>query len=641
MVRMGRSAAAGVALAVMTALVGCSSYDPEAGLDRQDYRDLLARRGPEQARPKDEPPIPELQPILAAPTPPDLVDQRRVSVTMTEETPLKDVLWELARKADVDVELDSRIDGAIIFRATDRPFGEVVHRIADLAGLRYTFENNVLRFELDEPFTRHYRVDMLNLKRTTKSSIAASTDVFAAVGGSSGGGANGSSTAIDNESENDFWTEVSDGIQRVIEERIAPPRTGPVQPASMVMPMGGSGGPQAATGAAGATDATAGSAATPTGAPAAPGGGAGSTAAASAAAAQQISQQTSDAISAASAPPASPAAPMAAAGTDEEDSQYFTINRQAGIITVFTTEKKHRKIRQYIDALRSALRGQVLIEAKVVEVTLDDKFQAGIDWNYVGIEGTTISTELTTGILPAGRTNPTLAATLGGNSPIGRALDLTAALQLLNTFGTTRTLSSPRLTVTNNETALLKVAENEVYFRLEVETETADNGVTTTTYTSELNTVPVGLLMNVQPSINTETDSITMSLRPTISRVVDQRADPAVALQAGAIGRSDITSLIPVIEVREMDSVVTMDSGSVLVMGGLMQERAAKTEEKVPGIGDVPLVGEAFKHHNDATLMTELVVFLRATIVHDRDSVHPADVDLYNKFAPDPRPIAF
>lgn len=577
-------------------LAACGGYDERGGLQREDYEALMSRRGPEQSMPRVEPPIPDLQPILAAPTPPDMADQRRVTINVTDATPLRDVLIELARRADVDLELDPRIQGGVIVSARERPFAEVVGRIADLAGLRYTFENNVLRMELDEPYAVHYRMDMLNLRRTLSSTITANTDVFTSVGdGGAGGG--GSSASITAEAVNDFWEEITEGMDRIIAEQPAASRLSTV--AAQIIPT------------------TPDPAATP---PA------------------EGAEPTPEAATAA------PASETAAAsdGAGSDNPAYYTLNRQAGLITVYAPQRQHKRVDEYLKQLRNALTGQVLIEAKVVEVTLNDEFRAGIDWRYFGIRGLTMGANLTTGVLPIDRLLPTASANV---ALPGTSFD--NFISLMDHFGTSRTLSSPRLTVVNNETALLKVAENEVYFRLTIERDRdPETGIETRTYTSELNTVPIGLLMAVQPSINLATGQVHLNLRPTISRVVRRVEDPAVQLVMADINASNntnlsVTSLVPVVEVREMDSVVTMDSGSVMVMGGLMQERAENEREQVPGLGDIPVAGNLFRRQQRATEVVELVIFLRATIVRDRDSVHPADIDLYNRFGPDPRPLAF
>jgi len=132
-------------------------------------------------------------------------------------------------------------------------------------------------------------------------------------------------------------------------------------------------------------------------------------------------------------------------------------------------------------------------------------------------------------------------------------------------------------------------------------------------------------------------------------------SDPAVALDIatacgsatnGACSPSNVANAItaasvPVVDVREMESVVSVPSGAVVVMGGLMQEIISKNDSGVPGAADVPVVGNLFKATNDTTQKTELVVFIKATLVHGPDSVDWADKDTYKNYFHDERPLAF
>jgi general secretion pathway protein D len=171
--------------------------------------------------------------------------------------------------------------------------------------------------------------------------------------------------------------------------------------------------------------------------------------------------------------------------------------------------------------------------------------------------------------------------------------------------------------------------------------------------------VPIGLVMSVQPVIDTEKNLITLSLRPTVTALTGTAiSDPAVSLQlasacgastASATGPCSASSLqtavnnsaVPVIDVREMESVVTVPSGDIVVMGGLMQEVVSKQDSGIPGASDVPVVGNLFKANSDNTQMTELVVFLKATIVHGAETVDWADRDIYKRYMHDPRPLGF
>ena len=168
----------------------------------------------------------------------------------------------------------------------------------------------------------------------------------------------------------------------------------------------------------------------------------------------------------------------------------------------------------------------------------------------------------------------------------------------------------------------------------------------TVTIDSEIKSVPVGLVMNVQPSIDAVSRRINMSLRPSITRISSFVPDPGVALTIAQINSTsnsgiNVSSQIPVIEVREMDSLLSMASGETVVMGGLMRESSENSREGLPGVMDIPLLGQAVSQNIRSSEVTELVVFLRATIISDRESVLPEDIRLYKTFTPDPRPLVF
>lgn len=607
---------------LLTACGDLTTYDKYADLQREDYTALAGRRGDAQLAPAEEPPIPELQQVIAAPKAPELADTRRVSVSVTDQTPLRDVLIELARKARVDLELDHRISGGIIFSATDRPLTEVIDRISRRAGLRYTFENNVLTVELDEPYIERYRLDFLNMSRTASSSSQTTTDVFSAVRGGGGGGTNTSGTDVSSSSDADLWGEVSEGISQIL-ENTRPPELARIQ------------GAQGAAFVPNAAEQTSSEQEMP-----AVGG-------------QQLQQAanianaTANAANTETAQSGESAAANTGAGSQLAAQAQFSINKQAGLITIFGTQRQQEEVAKYIDDIRESVLQQVLIEAKIVEVSLADEFRTGIDWQSMGIttggygpggplvngpDSLTFGSNFSRDVSTDTYVDPTLGLTWQNTD-----MDIQGVLSLVNAFGSVRTLSSPRLTVTNNQTAMLKVAENEVYFTIEVEQEDAvDNNPRSITVTSEINTVPIGLVMTVQPSINRDTKRISLNLKPVISRITRRISDPGVS-----IINAQVSSSIPIVETREIDSVVSLDSGQVVVMGGLMQEVNVNNREGIPGVMDLPLLGQAAGQRVRTTEVVELVIFLKATVVHDRDSVHEQDRELYNKFAPDPRPIAF
>ncbi|MBT8419513.1 MAG: type II and III secretion system protein, partial [Gammaproteobacteria bacterium] len=182
-----------------------------------------------------------------------------------------------------------------------------------------------------------------------------------------------------------------------------------------------------------------------------------------------------------------------------------------------------------------------------------------------------------------------------------------------------KVLSSPKIMTLNNQTALLKVVDNEVYFELEVdEKENEETNTVDLTVKSKVKTVPVGLLMNVTPQINRR-DFVTLNVRPTITRIKEYREDPGVAIIASRLGDSNISSKVPVVQVRETESVLEVKSRQVAVIGGLMQDRVEKDDDRVPWLADLPGVGHLFEFRHRNLVKTELVIFLRPTVIRQAD----------------------
>ena len=301
--------------------------------------------------------------------------------------------------------------------------------------------------------------------------------------------------------------------------------------------------------------------------------------------------------------------------TDLGDEQpKFSIHKQAGIISIKTTQKQHNQIGRYLDLLQESVGRQVLIEAKIVEVNLKDQFKTGINWNMLRgsfVAQAPLGDVATQGGLDETALPPRNVITLGGN-----AEKITGLLSLLNQFGTVRALSNPRLTVMNNNPAVLKVARNKVYFKLNQTRDYLYHGKKESTYySSDIKTVPIGLMMYVHPTISKD-GRIIMTLRPTISQVAREIADPAV----GIASNSKLNSLVPEVQVRELDTILSMNSGEIVVVGGLMEEKSANQQDGIPGVEDTPVLGGLFKGKSHDRSVTELVIFMRATILESEYS---------------------
>lgn len=601
--------ALGILIAAAMVLSSCTDseirrlrgIDPIKDLDREDYRHMtdpnyvepvqgndvaipnLHIEPPQIAFQKNNatpPPIPDLAEIIAAPKPPKIGATKVISVSVTDDVPLKDVLIELSKLADIDVEIDSRISGGITFRAKDRPFNEVIDRISNMAGLRYTMRNNVLRIERDLPYIQTYPLDMLNLDRASKGDIGVNSS---GAGGGSGGDAGGggssgsSSNTITAESKGDFWEQFESGVKNIL----------------------------------------------------------------------------------AYSPRSLGSAPDVEATAKDGGAAFYSLNRQAGTLTFAGTERQHEYMSQFIKAIESNISSQVLIEAKIVEVSLNDNYQTGIDWTKLGTDRVGFRSDFSS-VQATDIAQSAAQITLLKNDIFGSGIDLAAAVDLLEEFGITRALSSPRLNAMNNQQAVLSFVENLVYFDVSIDVTDAISATTTSggipakvEVTSEPKSAPVGIVLAMQPTINSQTNEITLNVRPTLSRVTQFITDPGFEIgKANAAAQlpanspvittlNSVTSQIPQLEVRELDSILKVTSGQVMVIGGLLEDTVTNNDAGIPGVSNVPYFGNLFKSVQRTNVKKELVILIRATIVPSSGSAHQSDRRLYEKFITDPRPLEF
>ncbi|MDH5394344.1 MAG: pilus (MSHA type) biogenesis protein MshL [Gammaproteobacteria bacterium] len=292
-----------------------------------------------------------------------------------------------------------------------------------------------------------------------------------------------------------------------------------------------------------------------------------------------------------------------------EDSNQILVNKETGFITVKASEKQHDVIQKYIDLIMSSAKRQVLIEATIAEVSLTDEFQSGIDWNSVSNSGNnTFSQSLTGANLGA---PPFFTGTITNSTSSLGTLD--GSVRLLESFGKVKVLSTPKVMAINNQTAILKVVDNRVYFSIKVDSTTDTNNLTTKVFTSQIHSVPVGIVMQVTPYIN-DKDEITLNVRPTISRIINYVNDPNPDLAAAGV-----ISEIPEIQVREVESILKINSGDVAIIGGLMQDTLDESDSGVPYISAIPIIGPLFNYSDDSHSKTELVIFIRPKVIRHAD----------------------
>jgi general secretion pathway protein D len=267
-------------------------------------------------------------------------------------------------------------------------------------------------------------------------------------------------------------------------------------------------------------------------------------------------------------------------------------------------------------------RRQVLIEATVVEVELNDHYQFGVDWTALNDKGTGIS--FSQNLLGSNLgTPPVFTLDYQSSNSWG---SIASTVKMLQEFGDVKVLSSPKIMAINNQTALLKVVDNVVYFTVEADTVVNANSPGLSTFTSTPHTVAVGFFMSVTPQISRD-QAVILNVRPTISRVTGFVDDPNPALAT-----SNIKSRIPQIQVRELESVLRVRSGQIAVLGGLIQDTVDLKDQGVPGLSALSVIGDAFTYRNNQHKKSELVIFLRPRVVASIDQ----PLDVYSGYLPDP-----
>ena len=501
-----------ILLLVLINLTACASF-----MENRDDRLKVTQGHVDTAPPVvelDIPPVVEQVPIIAVPEPAEPLQTFTVVAT---DLPARELLFALARDARLNLDIDPAIDGHVSINAIDQSLPQILKRISRQVSLRYYLDGPNLVVEKDKPFVRIYRVDYLNMSRTTTSDVGIET-ALGSDDADEGGNTGDSSATVTSESKNDFWVTLETNIEAI-------------------------------------------------------------------------------------------------ANVDGVDGAVIS-NRESGTISVITNSAGHQNVQQFIDTVIGSARRQVLIEITVVEVTLNDQFQAGVDWSRIAngngwsvgqeLLGTTTDLGRLPGLVLPGA-GPVVAATYTHNNA---DRNISGAIKALDAFGEVSVMSSPKIMALNNQTSILKVADNTVYFEIEATSNVSgDSGTVTETFNTTVKTVPVGFVMNVTPFITAD-DEVILNIRPTITRILRFVNDPNPSL-----AEAGVVSQVPEIQVREMESVLRVSSGNTAVLGGLMQDTASENDTGTPGLHDAKGFGVLFGTKTREYNKTELVIFLRPRVV--------------------------
>lgn len=289
----------------------------------------------------------------------------------------------------------------------------------------------------------------------------------------------------------------------------------------------------------------------------------------------------------------------------EGEGRKVILSPQAGLVTVRGYPQDVATVKRFLERSQQNLQRQVILEARIIEVTLSDGYQQGIEWQkLLTYSGNTDFNFTTT---PAQVSN-TVSSALGGVASLSFAnADFSGVVSLLSTQGDVNVLSSPRTTAINNQKAVIKVGADE-YFVTDVSSTTSNVGDSVVANPEvELTPFFSGIALDVTPQID-EQDNVLLHVHPSVIDVVEQQK--TIELQNGAFQLPLAKSAI-----RETDTIISANSGDVVVIGGLMSSRTTDDVSKVPVLGSIPLLGQLFTNRKEQTQKTELIILIKPTVV--------------------------
>ncbi|AQS40424.1 MSHA-type pilus biogenesis protein MshL [Shewanella psychrophila] len=282
------------------------------------------------------------------------------------------------------------------------------------------------------------------------------------------------------------------------------------------------------------------------------------------------------------------------------------VTPQAGLVTVRAYPNELRQVRTFLQTAETHLQRQVIIEAKILEVTLSDGYQQGIHWeNVLGHVGDTdIKFDTSSG---GSGLSDQITGVIGGVTSLKfSGTDFSAMISLLDTQGDVDVLSSPRVTASNNQKAVIKVGTDE-YFVTDVSSTTVAGTTPVTTPEVELTPFFSGIALDVTPQIDGE-GNVLLHIHPSVIDINEQT-------KTIKISNSTLELPLAQSDIRESDTVIRARSGDVVVIGGLMKSENIELVSKVPVLGDIPLIGELFTNRARSLKKTELVILLKPTVV--------------------------
>ena len=276
------------------------------------------------------------------------------------------------------------------------------------------------------------------------------------------------------------------------------------------------------------------------------------------------------------------------------------VNRAAGTLAVTDYPANLDRVGDYLKVLESRMRNGVMIETKILEVTLDDETQYGINWtalpdlSSLSLRGNLAGGATAIQSLSAGTTSFQIGVA-GGK--------FNAVIDALAQQGQINVLSAPKVSTLNNQKAIIRIGRQDVFFRAVV-TPATTTSAAFVTFTPD--TITVGIILSVTPQIGRD-GKIMLAIHPSITEKVGSAAAPD-------------GNTAPIVDVRETNTMVTVPDGETVFIGGLMQERTQEIIKSVPLLGDIPFLGALFRNTDQKKKKTELVILITPRILSESNA---------------------
>jgi MSHA biogenesis protein MshL len=513
---------------------------------------------------------------------------------------VRNVLFALSQEIEQNIIVDPNVTSLATVDLKNVTLKQALESLLIPLHLEYEIDKDFIRVRKEKMQTRTFSLNYVISKRRSSSNLSSSSGSGSSSGTSSssssstttasssaslGSSSSGSTSSIQASEETDIWTEIVSGLNNIVTP--------------------------SASSAAGSSSSDSSDTSSTDSAVASAGGdtsglvssllGSGDT---SSATGDDSSSSTTDTST----------VPLAV----NEERAYISVNRQAGLIVVKDFPDVLLQVAEFIEAVEGSVQRQVFIQAKIIEVTLNDDYKLGIDWKQVS----PFSIGKTAGSLFA---NTTITGAAAANFTYGpSATAFSAILDALSEQGQVSVLSSPKIATLNNQRAVIKVGTEDIFFIPETTAATTTSAASVEYIPS---TITIGIVLDVVPQINPNGE-IMMSINTSITEQSGERTSP------------DGINIVPILDVRESNNVVLAQHGQTIVIGGLMKTKKEVDDNSVPLFGSLPVVGRFFHWEQENTLKSELVIMLTPQIMAGRaiddkfkqesDSLRNVGYDVYS-----------